>query len=188
MDIILIGFGTVGKGLVANSARQSRTTLREQHGFEARIVGVATRTRGTLYRPDGLDIDAAAQGRSIRPLSRHGPACSGDWDAHAPRPRGQRRRDGRSQPDQSANRAARARSVPRRLRERQARRPRQQGTRSPSPTTNCRRCAQAAGQAAALRGDRHGRHALDPAGDAGAGRLQDRSRCAASSTARPTTC
>jgi len=38
MDIILIGFGTVGKGL-AQILRDKADDLRAQQGFEARIVG-----------------------------------------------------------------------------------------------------------------------------------------------------
>src|SRR5829696_8150793 len=57
MDIILIGFGNVGQGL-AQILRDKANDLRELHNLEVRLVGVATRTRGTLYDPDGLDLDA----------------------------------------------------------------------------------------------------------------------------------
>lgn len=55
LNVILIGLGSVGQGLVRILATKP-DELRAVEGFEARIVGVATRTRGSLYHPDGLDI------------------------------------------------------------------------------------------------------------------------------------
>ena len=57
MRLLLIGFGAVGQGL-AKILRDQAAYLQEREGFSAQIVGVATRTRGSLYHPDGLDIDA----------------------------------------------------------------------------------------------------------------------------------
>src|SRR5688572_22579580 len=57
MRLILVGFGVVGQGLV-EILRDKAHSLREEYGFEAQIVGVATRSRGSLYRADGLDIPA----------------------------------------------------------------------------------------------------------------------------------
>ena len=57
MKLLFIGFGTVGQGL-AKILRDQADLLREKEGFQAQIVGVATRSRGTLYAPDGLKIDA----------------------------------------------------------------------------------------------------------------------------------
>jgi len=54
MRVILLGFGTVGQGL-AEILRDKADALRRDYGFTAQIIGVATRTRGSLYRPDGLD-------------------------------------------------------------------------------------------------------------------------------------
>lgn len=65
MKIALIGFGNVGQGL-AQILRDEAAELRERHGFEAQIVAVATRSRGALTHPDGLDpaalLNAIAQG------------------------------------------------------------------------------------------------------------------------------
>ena len=61
MDIILIGFGNVGQGL-AQILRDKADDLREKHNFSARILGVATRSRGTLYHPNGLDLNALLNG------------------------------------------------------------------------------------------------------------------------------
>lgn len=57
MRILLIGFGAVGQGLT-QILRDQADYLREREGFEAQIVGVATRSRGTLYHPGGFDLDA----------------------------------------------------------------------------------------------------------------------------------
>ncbi len=79
MDIILIGFGGVGQGL-AQILRDKADDLRDQHGFQARIVGVATHTHGTLYAPDGLDLDTLLRAdRFDRYSDRHD--IQRDWDA-----------------------------------------------------------------------------------------------------------
>lgn len=55
MKLALIGFGTVGQGL-AEILRDKGAELADKYGFKAEIVAVATQSRGTLYHPDGLDI------------------------------------------------------------------------------------------------------------------------------------
>ncbi len=57
MKIVLIGFGTVGQGLV-QILRDKGASLKQDYGFEAHIVGVATRSRGTLLSQTGLDAGA----------------------------------------------------------------------------------------------------------------------------------
>ena len=57
MKIALIGLGVVGQGLL-EILRDKGAELKAQHGFEAQIVVVATRSKGTLYNPAGLDIPA----------------------------------------------------------------------------------------------------------------------------------
>ena len=65
MRLALIGFGTVGQGLV-EILRDRADELRQRHGLDARLVAVATRRRGTLCCPAGLDpaalLAAAAHG------------------------------------------------------------------------------------------------------------------------------
>lgn len=56
MKLALIGFGTVGQGL-AEILRDKGAELETQFGFRGDIVAVATARRGTLYHPDGLDIN-----------------------------------------------------------------------------------------------------------------------------------
>lgn len=54
MRIAIIGFGVVGQGL-AEILRDKAAELQAAHNFLCEIVAVATRSRGTLYHPDGLD-------------------------------------------------------------------------------------------------------------------------------------
>ena len=55
MKIALVGFGTVGQGLL-EILRDKKDEL-AQVGFRPMIVAIATRSRGTLFHPDGLDIE-----------------------------------------------------------------------------------------------------------------------------------
>ncbi|HXV99621.1 MAG TPA: homoserine dehydrogenase [Anaerolineae bacterium] len=79
--LALIGFGTVGQGL-AQILQDKGETLRQSLGFEAKIVAVTTRSRGSVYHPDGLDIAkllAAIKNGSLI----HYPDSTGlerDWD------------------------------------------------------------------------------------------------------------
>lgn len=57
MKIALIGFGTVGQGLL-EILRDKAADLKAQYGFAPQIVAVATRSKGRLYNPNGLDIPA----------------------------------------------------------------------------------------------------------------------------------
>lgn len=54
MKIALVGFGTVGQGLL-EILRDKKAEF-ERLGFQPEIVVVATRSRGTLFHPDGLDV------------------------------------------------------------------------------------------------------------------------------------
>ena len=65
MKLVLIGFGTVGQGFV-EILRDKSAELKAHYGFAPQLIGVATRSRGTLLHPDGLDpaglLDAIAAG------------------------------------------------------------------------------------------------------------------------------
>jgi homoserine dehydrogenase len=56
IKVALIGFGSVAQGL-ADILLHRADELRSNLGFSAQLVAVATRSRGALYRPDGLIID-----------------------------------------------------------------------------------------------------------------------------------
>ena len=51
----LIGCGTVGQGLLEILDRK-KDSLRDEHGFEAKVVGITDKLRGTLVMPKGIDI------------------------------------------------------------------------------------------------------------------------------------
>lgn len=70
MDIILIGLGVVGQGLV-EILRDRADDLAQSYGFRARIVAVATHSRGSLAHPDGLDPSRLLQAAQSGHLSRY---------------------------------------------------------------------------------------------------------------------
>jgi homoserine dehydrogenase len=53
----LIGCGTVGQGLLEILDRKA-AALRDQHGFEAKVVAISDKLKGSVLAPDGLDIKA----------------------------------------------------------------------------------------------------------------------------------
>ena len=57
MKLLLIGFGVVGQGF-AEILRDKACELQREHNFTATIIGVATASKGALYRAAGLDISA----------------------------------------------------------------------------------------------------------------------------------
>jgi len=54
MQIIIVGFGTVGQGLV--EIFQEKKSQLSAKGFHPKVVGVATGSRGILYDPHGLNL------------------------------------------------------------------------------------------------------------------------------------
>lgn len=52
--LALIGFGTVGQGLLEILLERA-DALRADYGFAARVVAVSDASKGALYHPDGLD-------------------------------------------------------------------------------------------------------------------------------------
>ena len=57
MKLILIGFGSVGQGLV-QILRDKQADLASRYGFSPQVIAVVTARRGSLYQPNGLDLDA----------------------------------------------------------------------------------------------------------------------------------
>jgi homoserine dehydrogenase len=82
MNLALIGFGGVGQGL-AHILASKAADLHDAHGFEARIVAVVTRSRGSLYAPNGLDIPALLEAMAAGGLSHYPdqPGLRRDFDA-----------------------------------------------------------------------------------------------------------
>ena len=69
--LALVGFGSVGQGL-AQLLRDYGERLAQRHSIALRFVAVCTRSRGSLYDPDGLDpaalLDAIRQVGQLRDL------------------------------------------------------------------------------------------------------------------------
>ena len=75
--IALVGFGTVGQGLVEILLRK-REELKAQYGYECTIVGISDIAWGTAYNPDGLDMNAmlaAARAKQVHPFHDQGVQC-----------------------------------------------------------------------------------------------------------------
>jgi len=68
----LVGCGTVGQGLLEILDRKA-ASLRDQSGFEAKIVAIADKVKGNVISPHGLDIrktlKALGQGRSLHDVN-----------------------------------------------------------------------------------------------------------------------
>src|SRR5262245_21226663 len=58
-DLALVGFGNVGRR-VARLIEERRDWLSLDYDLECRIVGIATRHHGAIFRADGIDGVAAA--------------------------------------------------------------------------------------------------------------------------------
>jgi homoserine dehydrogenase len=73
----LIGCGTVGQGLL-QILHEKKEHLRDAFGFEARVVAIADKLKGTLLVPEGLDIPAVlallAAGKGLAEYPKATPA------------------------------------------------------------------------------------------------------------------
>ncbi|WP_078408797.1 homoserine dehydrogenase [Priestia abyssalis] len=54
--LAFIGFGVVGQGL-AEILRDKKEALKQDEGFESEIVAISDLMKGSIYHPNGLDID-----------------------------------------------------------------------------------------------------------------------------------
>jgi homoserine dehydrogenase len=69
MNIAIVGFGNVGRGL-AQILLEKDEYLRTRYGFAPRVVAVSTRIHGTLYDPKGLNLRQALDDQlSVYPAS-----------------------------------------------------------------------------------------------------------------------
>jgi len=82
MRIIMIGFGTVAQGL-SELLLEKRDELRNRHGLDWKVVGIADMLKGSASDPAGLDLAEAlartADGLSLSDWSGVGR----DWDGPA---------------------------------------------------------------------------------------------------------
>ena len=74
--LALIGCGTVGQGLL-QILHDKKAYLRDAFGFEARVVAISDKLKGSLLVPEGIDIPALlevlAQARLSPPTPRPSP-------------------------------------------------------------------------------------------------------------------
>ena len=77
----MIGFGVVGQGL-AQILRDKATELKTRQGFCAQIVGVVTASKGNLYHPAGLNIDALLDAAETGSFASYpdDPQLHREWD------------------------------------------------------------------------------------------------------------
>lgn len=82
MKIAIIGFGTVGQGF-AELVQENQTLIADTLGSPPQIVAVVTRSRGSLYHPDGLYILPLIDAMKAGSLDHYPDAdgLSRDWDA-----------------------------------------------------------------------------------------------------------
>ncbi len=69
LNIVLIGFGAVGRGFLALMAKR-HAYFQERYKLDLKLIGVATARRGALFCPDGLDW-AALSALGDKPLSAY---------------------------------------------------------------------------------------------------------------------
>jgi len=73
----LIGCGTVGQGLLG-ILHEKRDFLRDAFGFEAKVVAITDKIKGTLIAPEGIDIPAVlallGQGKGLADYPKATPA------------------------------------------------------------------------------------------------------------------
>ena len=58
MRLLFIGFGTVGQGL-AELLVQKKEKLSNTYGLNIRAVGIADKIKGSVYNPEGIDLQEA---------------------------------------------------------------------------------------------------------------------------------
>lgn len=79
MRLLIIGFGTVGQGLV-ELIQEKRAYLKDEYGMDFSVVGISDMLKGSLVNPQGIDLEAtlakAASGEQLREMS--GEAFRGD--------------------------------------------------------------------------------------------------------------
>lgn len=56
--LALLGFGVVGQGLAEIILNKAKA-LKESTGFEAKIVAISDMMKGSIYHPEGIDIETA---------------------------------------------------------------------------------------------------------------------------------
>jgi homoserine dehydrogenase len=60
MRLLLLGFGTVGQGL-AELLIEKEPQLRSEYGLDAKVVGIGDMIKGSIYNPNGIDLQGALE-------------------------------------------------------------------------------------------------------------------------------
>jgi homoserine dehydrogenase len=58
MKLLFVGFGTVGQGL-AELLLEKNEILAQESGLESSVIGIADKLKGSLFNPDGIDLEKA---------------------------------------------------------------------------------------------------------------------------------
>lgn len=78
MKLLFLGFGTVGQGL-AELLLEKKQILKDKHGLEPTVVGIADMLKGSIYNENGIDLKAALdKAKSGGKLDEIGDAYDGD--------------------------------------------------------------------------------------------------------------
>lgn len=82
--VALLGFGTVGKGFVEIVQKKSEM-LQSKYGLGMKVVAVSDFHKGSVYAPDGLDLQALldhdAAGKSLNDFGTGNSSYQHGWDA-----------------------------------------------------------------------------------------------------------
>ncbi len=79
--LALIGFGTVGQGL-CKILVSKREQLKADYGFEGEVVAVSDKLKGSVYSPDGLDVEKLlALAEAGTSLDEYSGTVERGWDA-----------------------------------------------------------------------------------------------------------
>ncbi len=79
--LAFIGFGVVGQGL-AEILLESRDELKERFGFEYEVVAISDKLKGSVYNPEGLDLERLLKlVRSTGKISGYEGASHEGWDS-----------------------------------------------------------------------------------------------------------
>ncbi|CAD7953263.1 unnamed protein product [Amoebophrya sp. A25] len=84
--VAILGFGTVGKGF-AEIVKIKNDMLKQKCGLNVKIVAVSDFHKGSVYAPDGLDVDALlkwdAEGKSLNEFGKDKAGYKHEMDALA---------------------------------------------------------------------------------------------------------
>jgi homoserine dehydrogenase len=78
--LAFVGFGTVGQGL-AKILLDKKRMLKDKYGFEYSVVAISDFQKGSVYHPDGLDLDRVLSLVEQKKSISEYPSGTKGWDA-----------------------------------------------------------------------------------------------------------